>query len=176
MTKTEAREKAKVKPWMVLGNLFCLAGSVLVVVAPGNFVRSTEAAANEYGSLWNFFLRCYAESRAALDFLFLALVILAGVLIIGKGVLKLSIGRRNSLLLLGALLSWGAMILSPHYPDRATFGTMVLVICVILSMSGKILKAREDLRYWMYGGLGLVWLRGMFYLGEFLAVCWGWIK
>ena len=161
---------------MFLGNISCLVGSVLVVVAPGNFVRSAEAAVNEYGVLWNVFLRCYGEAQAALNFLFPTLVILAAVLIIGKGVLKLPIGRRNGILLLGALLSWGAMILSPHYPDRATFGSMALIICVILSISGKILKARGDLRYWMYGGLGLVWLRGMFYLGEYLAICWGWIK
>lgn len=170
------KEKRKVKPWMILGNLSCLVGSVLVVVAPGNFVRSAEAATNEYGVLWNIFLRCYGEAQAALNFLFPALMLLAAVLIIGKGVLKLPLGRRNGILLLGALLSWGAMILSPHYPDRATFGTMVLIICVILSLSGKILRARSDLRYWMYGGLGLVWLRGMFYLGEFLAICWGWIR
>ena len=170
------RNKRKVKSWMIMGNLSCLAGSVLVVAAPGNFVRSAEAAANEYGVLWNIFLRCYGEAQAALNFLFPALMLLAAVLIVGKGVLKLPIGLKNSILLLGALLSWGAMILSPHYPDRATFGTMALLICVIVSMAGKILRAREDLRYWMYGGMGLIWLRGMFYLGEYLAVCWGWIK
>ena len=165
------RNKRKVKNWMIMGNLSCLAGSVLVVAAPGNFVRSAEAAANEYGVLWNIFLRCYGEAQAALNFLFPALMLLAAVLIVGKGVLKLPIGLKNSILLLGALLSWGAMILSPHYPDRATFGTMALLICVIVSMAGKILRAREDLRYWMYGGMGLIWLRGMFYLGEYLAVC-----
>lgn len=170
------KEKRCVKLWMVLGNLACLAGSVLVVVAPGNFVRSAEAASNNYGALWNLFLRCYAEAQAALNFLFPTLVLLAAVLMMGKGMLKLPIGRRNWLMLLCALLSWGAMVLSPHYPDRATFGTMVLLICVILSMVKDIITARKDLKPWLWGTALLVWLRGMFYLGEYLAVCWGWIR
>ena len=170
------KAKKGVKLWMVLGNLSCLAGSVLVVMAPGNFVRKAEAASNDYGALWNFFLRCYAEAQAALNFLFPVLVVLAAVLIMAKGILKLPIGRRNWLLMLGALLSWGAMVLSPHYPDRATFGTMVLLVCVILSLVRDMIKVRKDLNVWLWGAALLIWLRGMFWLGEYLAVCWGWIR
>lgn len=170
------KETKKIKPWMLLGNLFCLVGSVLVVVAPGNFVRSAQAAGNEYGTLWNLFLRCYSEAQAALNYLFPVLLVLVAVLFVGKGILKLPIGRRNLLLMLGALLSWGAMVLSPHYPARATFGTMVLLICVILSMVQDIVKERKDLGLWLFGASLLVWLHGMFYLGEYLAICWGWIR
>lgn len=170
------KDKQKVKLWMILGNAACLAGSILVVAAPGNSVRSAEAAQNGYGPLWNFFLRCYAEAQAALQFLFPVLLVLAGVLIIGKGVLKLEIGRKNGLLLLCALLSWGAMVLSPHYPDRATFGTLVCISCVILSMAKKITEARRDLGIWLWGITVFIWLKGMYYLGEYLAVSWGWIR
>lgn len=170
------KESRKIRPWMILGNVGCLAGSILVVAAPGNFVRSAEVASNEYGMLWKLFLRCYAESQAALFYLFPALLLLTAVLLMGKGILRLPVGKRNLLLLLGVLLSWGAMILSPHYPDRATFGTMVLMICVILSMVRDILKARKDLNLWFWLVSILVWLRGMFYLGEFLATLWGWIR
>ena len=82
----------------------------------------------------------------------------------------------NKLLLFCALLSWGAMVLSPHYPDRATFGTMVLIICVVLSLARDILKERKDLSPWLWGVTLLIWLRGMYYLGEFLALSWGWIR
>lgn len=170
------KESRKIRLWMILGNMGCLAGSILVVAAPGNFVRSAEVASNEYGTLWKLFLRCYAESQAALFYLFPALLLLTAVLLMGKGILRLPIGKRNLLLLLGSLLSWGAMILSPHYPDRATFGTMVLMICVILSMVRDILKVRKDLNLWFWLVSILVWLRGMFYLGEFLATLWGWIR
>ncbi len=170
------RRKRKLRPWMAFGNLACLAGSLLVIAAPGNFVRNAQVPENQYGVLWRLFLRGYAESAAALEYLFPTVLLTVFVLILGKGVLGLAVGRRNVLLLAAAFLSWGAMALSPHYPDRATFGTMTLLICVILSMSGRILRARKELFPMLYGVGALIWLRGMFFLGEFLAISWGWIR
>ncbi len=80
------------------------------------------------------------------------------------------------LLLLGALLSWGAMILSPHYPDRAAFGTMILLICAILSMAGKIVDRQKENAWMYYGCAVLIWLRGMYFLVKYLGLCWGWIR
>ncbi len=170
------RQKQMVRIWMLLGNLACFFGSVMVVAAPGNFVRSAQVASNGYGVFWKLFLRGYGESTAMLDYLFLPLLLTGFLLILCKSVLKLSVGRRNLLLLLGALLSWGAMVLSPHYPDRATFGTMVLLLCVILNLAGRILRAKGDLQNAFWGVSFFIWLRGMFFLGEFLAICWGWIR
>ena len=90
--------------------------------------------------------------------------------------LKENLGRNTVLLLLGALLSWGAMILSPHYPDRAAFGTMILLICATLSMTGKIVDRQKENAWMFYGCAVLVWLRGMYFLVEYLGLCWGWIK
>lgn len=171
-----AREKRKVPVWMILGNLSCLAGSLLVILAPGNAVRSAQVADRNYGILWRLFLRGYAGSRAALEYLFPVLLVLLFVLITGKCVLKIEIGKKNLLLLLCAVLSWGAMFLSPHYPDRATFGTMMLFICVILSVAGKIVRERRDMFAPLWGVSVLIWLRGMYFCGEYLALCWGWIR
>lgn len=169
------REKRKLPLWMILGNISCLAGSILVIAAPGNFVRSAQVESNKYGFLWRCFLRGYAESAAVTEHLFPTLLVLGFMAVLCKGVLKQELGRRNLLLLLCALLSWGAMALSPHYPDRATFGTMALLICVIVSLAKKILSARKDLAWMLWGITALIWLRGMFYCGEFLAITWGWI-
>ncbi len=170
------REKHRLYSWMVLGNLSCLAGSIMVIMAPGNFVRSARVESNEYGLLWQCFLRGYAESTAVTVHLFPALLVLGFLVVLCKGVLKQELGRRNVLLLICALLSWGAMALSPHYPDRATFGTMVLLVCVILSLAGKVLDVRKDLAWMLWGVTALIWLRGMYYCGEFLAITWGWIR
>jgi hypothetical protein len=80
------------------------------------------------------------------------------------------------LLLLGALMSWGAMILSPHYPDRATFGTMCLMICVIISRSMLIIEKKKEALWPLYLGATIIWLKGMYDLGEFIAITWGWIR
>lgn len=170
------KKKKRIAPWMLLGNLSCLFGSIMLIAAPGNFVRSSEVGDSQYGLLWRCYLRMYAESKALLEYLFPVLLLLALVLIVGRCALKISLGRRNAVLLFTALMSWGAMILSPHYPDRAAFGTMILLICVILSMTGKIVKERQDLSWPLFCAAALVWLRGMYFCGEFLGVSWGWIK
>ena len=165
----------KIKPWMWIGSLSCLLGSALVILAPGNFVRGKEAALEGYGTLWKIFLRCYVECKASFDYLFVALIVTVFVLILGKSV-GCELGKKNALYLLGALLSWGAMILSPHYPARATFGTMIFLAVVILSVTGKIIDKRKDLEVPMAAMLLLIWLRGMFFVGEYLGSAWGWIK
>lgn len=170
------KRKNKVQLWMVLGNLTCLFGSIMVIAAPGNFVRSEQVGDGQYGLIWRLFLRSYSECRAALEFLFPTLLILLLVVLLAKSVGGLYLGRRNVLLLICALLSWGAMFLSPHYPDRAAFGTMILLICVILSMAGKIGRKRNDLTWMLWGGAVLVWLRGMYFCCEQLSLSWGWIR
>lgn len=133
--KTQRAQKAPV--WMYLGNISCLAGTILMIAAPGNFVRSGETGEEAYSLLWRMYLRCYAEAKGVMEYLFPALLLTVFALIVCKGILKENLGRNTVLLLLGALLSWGAMILSPHYPDRSAFGTMTLLICATLSMTGK---------------------------------------
>lgn len=166
------REKRRIKPWMILGNLACLAGSALCILAPGNFVRSAQSGEDQFGILWRIFLRCYAESKGALEYLFPVLLVLVFLCILHGPVL----GRRNELLLLCALLSWGAFLLSPHYPDRASFGTMMLCICVILSLAKKVLRQNACLAWPLWSVSVLIWLRGMYFCGEHLAITWGWIR
>lgn len=170
------KEKGSIRLWMVLGNLACLAGSYLCIAAPGNMVRSAQIAEEQYGIFWRLFLRGYAECKASLEYLFPVLLVLGFVWMLNCCVLKQSMGRRNALLLFCALLSWGAMFLSPHYPDRATFGTLVLCVCVILSLSRKILRRRADLAWPFWCGMLVCWLRGMYFCGEYLAIVWGWIR
>lgn len=167
--------KIKLRPWMVLGNLSALAGSVLVVAAPGNFVRSAEAVKGDYGTLWKIYLRCYAEGKAAFEFLFPILIVLVAVLAVCK-IMQIRIGVRNLLILAMAILSWGAMFLSPHYPDRATFGTLCLIICVVLSLVGKIIQKKEEAAFPLWCCICFFWFRSMYVLAEYLGVIWGWIK
>lgn len=168
------KEKRKLQLWMILGNLACLFGSVMVVAAPGNFVRYAEATGDK-GTLWKIFLRSYSESVAVMEYLFPVLLLLTLLLVLAKSVEEVRLGRKNWLLLFSALLSWGAMFLSPHYPDRAAFGTMSLIICVIISMMGKILCKRGELAWPLWWMSVLIWLRGMYFCCEQLGLSWGWI-
>ncbi len=172
------REKRAVKPWMVSGSLFCLIGSVMMVAAPGNAVRSAEVASNSYGILWQIFLRMYGVCKGVWEYLFPTILLTAVLLFINLCVLRNRLQQKELLLLVGALLSWGAMVLSPHYPDRAAFGTMCLLLCVCASQAASVLRERDNrgCRYAIAGIGVFIWLRGMYFLGEFLAICWGWIR
>lgn len=174
VTGLTLKEKRKAPVWMFLGSIACLFGSIMMLAAPGNFVRNAQIV-NDKGLLWRTYLRCYSQCKGALEYLFPVLLLLVMILILARGVSGVRIGRRNLLLMACALLSWGAMFLSPHYPDRAAFGTMVLLICVIISVAGKVVREREDLAWPLFGAAVLVWLKGMYFCTEYLGMCWGWI-
>ena len=172
------REKRKIRLWMVSGSLFCAIGSVLMILAPGNSVRSAQVAETGYGTLWQIFLRMYSVCKGAWDYLFPVIVLTAAVVVVNVCILGNPLRKKDAMLLIGALLSWGAMVLSPHYPDRAAFGTMCLLLCVIVSQAVAILRTKDTkvCKLAMAGVGVFIWLRGMYYLGEFLAICWGWIR
>ncbi len=161
--------------WMLLGNITCLAGSLLVILAPGNFVR-TEQTISDKGLLWRTFLRGFSESKALLDYLSPALLVTAFALCVAVGIMGIKLSKANIIYLLGALLSWGAMVLSPHYPDRATFGTMVFLICVIVSLAKECIKQKSGCKPWLMLVGSVIWFRGMFLIMEYTCTMWGWIK
>ena len=168
-------KERKWKWWMLTGNIMCLIGSALVILAPGNMVRAAETVSDK-GLLWRVFLRCYSECKGLLEYLSPTLLVLVLALCLGIGVCGIRLSKANVVYLLGALLAWGAMILSPHYPDRATFGTMVFMICVIVSMAGEVLRQKPNLKPWLCMAGGVIWLRGMFFVMEYTCMIWGWIK
>ncbi len=155
--KTQRAQKAPV--WMYLGNISCLAGTILMIAAPGNFVRSgrrgrsLQPAVENVSALlrrsegsYGVSVPCPAAYGICTDRL--------------QRHSERKPGQKYSAVIAGALLSWGAMILSPHYPDRAAFGTMVLLICAILSMAGKIADRQKENVWMFYGCAVLIWLRG----------------
>ncbi len=169
------KRTSRIPFWMIEGSIICFIGCILCIAAPGNFVRAAEAE-KEYGILWKLFLRCYGECKALFSFQILTLLTLAAVLVISISVLGIKLKKTEIIILVAALLSWGAMILSPHYPDRATFGTMCLMISVIVSRSIFIIEKKKEALWPLYLGAVLIWLKGMYDIGEFIAIYLGWIK
>ena len=147
--------------------------SVMCIVAPGNFVRNSQIP--KKGFLWTIFLRCYTECTAALSFQILTVTVLAAILLISTVFCGIKLKNTEKLMLLASLLSWGAMFLSPHYPDRATFGTMCLMITVIMSRASLTVKQKKEALGPLFLGSMIIWVKGMYDLTEFLAICFGWI-
>lgn len=134
-------QKGRIESWMISGAVSSFAGSVLVVAAPGNFVRSAEIAHQAIGE------RFYSMLTAGVDFLLPSALCTVTAVLIKLVCLKNGLDRVQWALAVMAVLSYGAMVLSPHYPDRATFGTMVLCIALFVSVLGDIAaEAQRDKR------------------------------
>lgn len=129
------RQNSKIESWMISGVVSSFAGSVLVVAAPGNFVRSAEIPHQAIGE------RFYAMLTAGVGFLLPSVLCTVTVVLIKLVCLKSRLDRVQWALAVMAVLSYGAMVLSPHYPDRATFGTMILCIALSVSVMGDIIAA-----------------------------------
>ena len=123
------------KVWMIEGIVSSFIGSVFCILAPGNFIRKTDSADDLALTLPD---RLLQMLKGAGDYLFLSLIVLAGALIAYKAVTNKKVSEGNAVLLFAALLSYGAMIASPHYPDRAAFGTCVLIETVSVSLLGEV--------------------------------------
>lgn len=163
---------------MIAGNFFCLLGSVLMIMAPGNYVRNVEAAdaVAGKGTLWRAFLRGFSVTNGLFYYLLDAAVLLLILLFIYCFVLGMKLRKTDYFLLLMAVLSWGAMVLSPHYPDRAAFGTMVLTLIPIMHMISEIWNKREGNELPGFMVSIFVWLGGMFPLCTYICQMLGWLK
>jgi len=133
-------EKRPAAGWMISGMAGALAGSILVIAAPGNFVRS---AALKEQTLYD---RLYSMLTAGVDFLLPAALSAVALLLIKAVCLKQKADKVQWALAIMSILSYGAMVLSPHYPDRSTFGTMVLCIALSVSTLDDVLEAGRENR------------------------------
>lgn len=165
-------------PWMLAGNLSCLLGSCLVILAPGNFVRNVEAEEQVAGKglLWRVFLRCFSLANGLFYYLLFAAVLLVLLLFLYCSVLHKKLRRSDWCLLFMAVLSWGAMILSPHYPDRASFGTLVLMLIPMMHMIAGIGGEQKNIGIPGFAAALFVWLCGMFPLCTYICQMLGWIQ
>ena len=129
------------KIWMIEGVIASFIGSCFCILAPGNFVRKTDSTDDLALTLPD---RLLQMLKGVGDYLFPSLAILAGALIVHRITVNKKLSAENAVLLIGALLSYGSMIASPHYPDRAAFGTCVLIEVVSLSLMRDVFRKENS--------------------------------
>ena len=119
---------------MIEGAFFALVGSVICILAPGNFIRKTDSADDLALTLPDRLLQMLKGLGA---YMFPALLILAASYILYRKYTDAKLSGGFWFVFSGAVLSYGAMIASPHYPDRAAFGTCILIeICAASLICG----------------------------------------
>lgn len=146
--------------WAITGSLTCLIGSCLVILAPGNFVRVSNL--DKMGPGETIYNRILSMLCAGTDFLFPAALLLVLLLLIYTSLLGERLQALHWFLLGHAILSYGAMVLSPHYPDRATFGTLAVCICLMISIMADIVKKHPAWKKYFFLLIGCLWIYSLY--------------
>lgn len=133
-------KKKKVPFFLFEGALFTLLGSILMILAPGNFVRNQFVEKTDLVTLINSRIDSFLLSNCEFLFptFFFAIIILCIQIFVYKNV-KI----RDMALFMFAVMAECAMMLSPAYPQRASFGIMCVLIAYIISALNKILTDKN---------------------------------
>lgn len=134
-------ERKKPAVWMIEGAVFSLAGCIPMLLAPGNFVRS--AYADESSLAANVLGHLKSEFIATFNFLFPVLAFTIPIIFIYVFTCGMKLGKKHVAMLVYAVLAHGAMVLSPTYPSRATFGVMIILIALDFSLLKDIFEKNE---------------------------------
>ena len=98
---------------------------------------------------------------AGVDFLLPSFLLAVVLLLVKGGCLQQRITGVEWALAAAAILSYGAMILSPHYPDRATFSTMVFCITLVVSVMKDIIRKKPGTSLYFKGMAAGLWVCAM---------------
>ncbi len=152
--------KKKAPLWMYIGAAGGAIGSAVMILAPGNFVRVDTI--EKVSLAVTIRERIISMLTGYGAYLFPITVIMVLLILIYVIVLKQKPDISHIALILYMLISYLAMMLSPHYPDRASFGTMVIGIVISADLIKQIsdyknLKERGLMYPYLLVFAGAVW-------------------
>ena len=129
-------EKRKIPKWMIFGTIGAIIGCVIMIAAPGNYVRY-EISMNSSDLMNATFLEKYTPRLGFLwqhfthDLLLLEIMYVAQIFLFIKfadNQNKKKILRASLLIFATAHIAFFAMLGSPEFPDRALAGIIALLI------------------------------------------------
>ena len=132
-----ATKKKKIPFFLYEGAFMTLVGSALLILAPGNFVRNQFVEKASFTEIIRGRIDTFLISSA--DYLLPSFLFALILLIIQIYVLK-EIKPRDIALFSFAVIAQGAMLLSPTYPQRASFGIMCVLITYIVSVISSLFE------------------------------------
>ena len=132
-----AVNKKKIPFYLYEGAFMTLVGSALLILAPGNFVRNQFVEKASFTEIIRGRTDTFLLSSA--DYLLPSFLFALILLIIQIYVLK-EIKPRDIALFSFAVIAQGAMLLSPTYPQRASFGIMCVLITYIVSVISSLFE------------------------------------
>lgn len=161
------KRKIKVHVWMYTGSVGTVIGSAAMILAPGNGVRMEYV--EDHGSfIKNMIARASTLITNSETYLFSIFIMLLMVYICYRLLFKKLPSYEVIVLGLAAIVSDCAMFLSPHYPDRAGFGSMVFALWAVLKMLAEIFEQSEKSERFKIAMSLFFWAAGVTLLGIYL--------
>lgn len=128
--KSETKNK-----WFYLSYIFLLIGSILLIAAPGNQIRSATFSSNILLSLM---FRIHGQINAWFNWLIAINLLFIFAYFVAKK-LDIEIKFENKIMVVWYLLSVLVMFASPSYPQRATFGSFIILLIPTLNILGRFI-------------------------------------
>lgn len=125
-------KKRKILKYQFSGLVGTIIGFIILIIAPGNFVRSSILEDNTFIVI-KFLKRIVDATLGMLDYtlpLLIVITILFAIYIYNKKTINYSV----YIFLLGSFLTIYAMVLSPTFPERAWFGVIVFLLIACLQL------------------------------------------
>ncbi len=137
-----AVNKKPLKIWMFLGTVGSIIGSALMILAPGNKVRELEVP--DYGN-WklNLCRRVVDYLKPAYDWLLPIILITVFSVTLYVLFIKHIPDVATIVILAAGIASYGALILSPHIPERAMFGIIVFLAWGSIRLLNKVFEEEK---------------------------------
>lgn len=134
----------KQKPSIFLYEALILSalGSAILILAPGNFVRNQFS--NKMSLPKTIYFRFISMWNSTSVYLFPVIVITLSILVVEIVVFQRKLSLYNMSLLIFATVAQLAMVLSPAYPQRTSFGIMSVLIAFIVSLINDHLKEKRE--------------------------------
>ncbi len=135
-------KKKGIKAWMISGTIGSALGSALMILAPGNKVRELEVP--DYGN-WklNLCRRVVDYLKPAYEWLWPIILITIFSIMLYVIVKKQTPDIASILILSCGVVSYGALVLSPHIPERSMFGIILFLTWGSMRLLNKVFEEQK---------------------------------
>lgn len=137
--------KEKITKWKISGLVGTIVGFVILIIAPGNYVRNSLVNDNTFivVKLIGRILNDTVSMINVLKPLFILMIVLFTIYIYYKK----KIDKYFYVFFSASILSVYAMVLSPTFPERAWFGIVVFMVISVFNLLINILSMKKVIKY-----------------------------
>lgn len=143
LTFLEIKDNKKIKVWKISGLIGSAFGFIIMIAAPGNYIRSS-GYSEDISLIYKLFQRFLACTVGIFKYL-LPLIVCLGVILIIFKFQKRKINRNLYIFLIGSIFTIYSMVMSPTFPERAWFSIIVFLLIATMTLVFNLeIKARAS--------------------------------